>query len=71
MVCGGGFVGGGGWIMVDRACWRASLGFRFSVSVDLGRFLRTSLDVRPGQVMKKPASIALHQLSMTVLNQAQ
>ena len=38
--------------------------------MDAGRCLLTSLEVRPGQVVKYPASMALHQVSMTGLKQA-
>ena len=41
-------------------CWRASLRWPLVVSMDVGRCLRNSLDVRPGQVVKYPASMALH-----------
>ena len=40
-----------------------------AVSMDVGRCLHTSLEVKPGQVLKYPSSMALHQVSMTGLNQ--
>ena len=65
----GGDVGGGrGWVLVDQKCWRASLRWPFSVSMDLGGCLYTRLDVRPVQVVNKPVSIALCQLLMTGIN---
>ena len=60
----------GGWEFVERICWCASLRWTLAVSIDVGRCLCTSLDVRPGQVVKYPASMALHQVSTTGLNQA-
>ena len=38
--------------------------------MDVGRCLLTSLGVRPGQVVKYPASMDLHQVSMTRLYQS-
>ena len=38
--------------------------------MDAGRCLHTSLEVRPGQVVKYPSYMALHQVSMTGLKQA-
>ena len=38
--------------------------------MDAGRCLRTSLEVRPGQVVKYPAFMALHQVSTNRLKQA-
>ena len=65
---GGGFRRG--WVIVERMCWPASLGWPLAVSIDGGGCLRTSLDVRPGQVVKYPASMALHQVYATGMNQA-
>ena len=41
-----------------------------AVSMDVGRCLRTSLDVRPGPVVKYPASMALYQVSTAGPKQA-
>ena len=68
--CAGCVGGSGGWVLVDRTFWHAILRWPFSVSMDLGRCLRTRLDMRPGQVVKNPVSMALHQVFMTVLKQA-
>ena len=38
--------------------------------MDVGGCLRTILDVRPGQVVKYPASTDLHQVSINGLKQA-
>ena len=65
--------GGGvreGWFLVEWRCWNASLRRPLVVSMDVGMCLRTSLDVRPGQVAKYPASMALHQVSTTGLEKA-
>ena len=59
----------GGWALVERMCWSNSLRFPLEVSMDLGRCLRTSLDVKPVQVVKYPTSMALHQVSTTGLKQ--
>ena len=40
-----------------------------AVSMDVRRCLYTSLDVRPGQVVKYPASMALHQVYTTGMKQ--
>ena len=68
---GGGGRGGGGGVLVKQTCWRVSLRCPFAVSVYFGRCLHTSLDVRPGQVVKKPASVALYQVLTMGLKQAQ
>ena len=60
----------GGWALVGQMCWRASLRWPLAVSMDVGRCLYNSLDVRPGQVVKYPVSMALHQVSTTGLKQA-
>ena len=46
------------------------LACQYEVGVDLERCSRTILDVRPVQVVNKPAYTALHQVSNTGLNQA-
>ena len=53
----GWYMGWGGgvrrdWTLVDQTCWREIPRRLLDVSMDLGRCLRTSLDVRPGQVVK-------------------
>ena len=40
------------------------------VSMVMGKCVRTSLDVIPGQVVKDPSSVALHQVSTTGMKQA-
>ena len=70
MGCGGGVNGGWGWCLVDRTCWREILRWPLAVLVDLGRCLHTRLDANIVQVVNKPASMALRQLSMTGLKQA-
>ena len=45
--------------LVDRMFFRSRLRFLFAVASNLGRFFCTSLDVRPVQVEKYPASMAL------------
>ena len=67
---GGGVGGVGGGVLVDRTCWRANLRWPLAVSINLGSCLRTRLDVRPGQVVKKPAYMALQQVSIMGLKQA-
>ena len=47
-----------------------SLWWTLAVSMDAGRCVRTNLEVRPGQVVKYPAYMALHQVSTTGLKQA-
>ena len=48
--------------LVDRTfCW-SCLRCPFAVSSNFGRCLRTSSEVRPGQVAKYPESVALVQL---------
>ena len=37
--------------------------------MEAGRCLQTSLEARPGQVVKYPESLTLHQVSTTRLNQ--
>ena len=70
MVCGGGVGGCGVWVLFDRTCWHTSLRWPFAVYMDLGRCLRTSLDVRPSQVVKKPVYMALHQVSIKGIKQS-
>ena len=56
--------GGAGIAQLDCLyCFRCP----FTVARDLGRCLRTSSDVRPGQVAKNPASMALVQVCTTGL----
>ena len=65
--------GGGvrvGLFLFKWVCWRASLGWPLVVSMNVERCFRTSLDVKPGQVVKYPASMALHQVSITGMKQA-
>ena len=62
MGCVGGVRGGGVWVMVDRTSWHASLRWPLIFSIDLGRCLRTRLDMRPGKVMKNLVYMALHQV---------
>ena len=65
--------GGGvlvGLYLVDRTCLWVSLRWPLDVSMDAGRCLCTNLEVRPGQVVKYPPSMALHQVSTTGLKQA-
>ena len=47
-----------------------SLRWPLDVSMDAGRCLRINLEVRPGRVVKYPASMYLHQVSMEGLKQA-
>ena len=53
--------------LVDQTCLRVSLRWPLDVSMDAGRCLSTNLEVRHGQVVKYPASMALHQVSTTGL----
>ena len=45
--------------------------WNFDISMDFGRCLRTRLNVRPVQVVKKPALMVLHQVLKTGLKKAQ
>ena len=49
-------------VLVERMFCRSCLRCHFAVASYLGRCLRTSLEVRPGQVAKYPVSIALVQV---------
>ena len=51
------------FILVLRMC-------PFAVAIDLGRCLRTRSEVRPGQVAKKPLSMAAIHVDGTGLNAA-
>ena len=59
------FVGDGGESLVDLIFFRLDRRWPFVVARDLGRCLRTSLTVRPGQVAKYPARIACVQVDTT------
>ena len=48
--------------LVERMFCRSCLRCPFAVAIDLGRCLRTSLEIRPGQVAKYPASMDLVQV---------
>ena len=54
--------------LVERRPCRSSFRWPLSVAIDLGKCFRTRLEVKPGQVAKKPLSIALHQVDMQGLN---
>ena len=47
-----------------------SLRWTLAVSMDAGKCLLTNLEVRPGQVVKYPAYMTLHQVSTTGPKQA-
>ena len=53
--------------LVERMFCRSCLRCPFAVVSNLGRCLCTSLEVRPGQVEKYPASMALVQVCTTGL----
>ena len=59
MVRGGGVRGGGGGVLVNLKCWRVSLNWSFIILMEFWRCFCTRLDVRPGKVAKKPASMDL------------
>ena len=48
--------------LVERMFFRSCFRCPFAVASDLGSCLRTSSDVRAGQVAKNPASMALVQV---------
>ena len=53
--------------LVERMLCRSFFRFPFAVDSNLGTCLNTISDVRPIQVVKYPASIALVQVCTTVL----
>ena len=57
-------------ILVERTFFRSCRKWPFAVARDLSKCLRTRLEVSPGQVVKKPASMAVVQVLMTGLKQA-
>ena len=44
---------------MDFKFWLSCLMCPYAVMMDMGRYLRTTAAVRPGPLVKKPASIAL------------
>jgi hypothetical protein len=56
--------------LVERTFLRSWRSWPFSVARDLGRCLRTRAEVKPGQVVKKPASMAAVQVLVAGLKHA-
>ena len=61
---------GGGWQRVEQTFFWARRRWRLDVATDFGRCFRTSCEVRPGQVEKKPASMAAHHVLVEGLKAA-